>query len=246
MKDSKWFTILAIALITASAATYTAQILIFKRTEETFYLLFQDMAFLPISVLIVAMIIEKMLKHIERQAMIKKLNMVVGVFFMEVGTELLHMFAQFDMTRHDVMQLMQIGDKWSKAHFADTKRKLLAFEFRIDARNGNIGDMQLFYSRNRQSILNMLENPNLLEHESFTDMLLAITHLGEELSVRKDLSHISQKDIDHLSGDIKRAYIALVGEWLNYMLHLKTEYPYLYSLAVRTNPFNPEAKPEIQ
>jgi hypothetical protein len=238
--------ILAAALVSSSIAIYALQIIIFKRTEETFYLLFQDLAFLPISTLIVLLILEKLLNHIEKQSLIKKLNMVVGVFFMEVGTELLHMFAQFDVTKADVMQMMQIGDKWTDAQFADTKRKLLAFKFNIDARNGYIGDMQIFYSRKRQSILNMLENPNLLEHETFTDMLLAITHLGEELSARKDLTHISQKDIDHLSGDIKRAYIALVGEWLNYMLHLKTEYPYLYSLAVRTNPFNPDAKPEIQ
>jgi hypothetical protein len=245
MKDRKWFTILAIALVAASAATYAVQIFIFKKAEETFYLLFQDLAFLPISVLIVAMIIEKLLKHIERQSMVKKLNMVVGIFFMEVGNELLHVFAQFDMSRHDLMKLLRIEDKWSDTHFADAKTRLLALEFKVDARNGYMGDLQSFYSQKKQSIIGMMENPNLLEHESFTDMLLAIAHLGEELSVRKDLTNISQKDIEHLSGDIKRAYTALVGEWLSYMRHLKNEYPYLYSLSVRTNPFNPDSKAEF-
>jgi hypothetical protein len=44
---------------------------------------------------------------------------------------------------------------------------------------------------------------------------------------------------------MKRAFSALVNVWLGYMHHLKKEYPYLYSLAVRTNPFNPEARAEI-
>ncbi len=41
--------------------------------------------------------------------------------------------------------------------------------------------------------------------------------------------------------DIKRVYISLVEEWLRYLIHLKKHYPYLFSLAARKNPFNPEA-----
>jgi hypothetical protein len=29
------------------------------------------------------------------------------------------------------------------------------------------------------------------------------------------------------------------------MAHLREDYPYLFSLAVRTNPFDPEARPEV-
>jgi hypothetical protein len=32
-------------------------------------------------------------------------------------------------------------------------------------------------------------------------------------------------------------------EWLAYMKHLKHAYPYLFSLAMRTNPFEAEASP---
>jgi len=33
----------------------------------------------------------------------------------------------------------------------------------------------------------------------------------------------------------------LVHEWLDYMKYLKKNYPYLFSLAVRTNPFDRNA-----
>jgi hypothetical protein len=52
-------------------------------------------------------------------------------------------------------------------------------------------------------------------------------------------------DYEHLSGDIKRAYIMLITEWVAYMKHLKGSYPYLFPLAVRTNPFNPAASPVV-
>lgn len=48
-----------------------------------------------------------------------------------------------------------------------------------------------------------------------------------------------------LGGDIRRTYSRIVLEWLHYMEHLKEDYPYLFSLAMRTNPFDPEAKVEV-
>jgi hypothetical protein len=97
----------------------------------------------------------------------------------------------------------------------------------------------------REFMLALLENPNLLEHESFTELLWAVFHLTEELDNRENVKQLSDADLEHISNDIKRAYIALISEWLKYMKHLKNEYPYLFSLAVRMNPFDPNAKPEI-
>ena len=37
--------------------------------------------------------------------------------------------------------------------------------------------------------------------------------------------------------DIKRAYGLLTRQWLDYMQYLKNRYPFLFSLALRTNPF---------
>ncbi len=90
------------------------------------------------------------------------------------------------------------------------------------------------------------ENPNILEHETFTDLLWAVFHLAEELENRVDVKNLSDTDYSHISGDMKRAYILLVSQWLNYMKHLKSAYPYLFSLAVRINPFDPDASPIVK
>jgi len=86
----------------------------------------------------------------------------------------------------------------------------------------------------------------LLEHESFTDLLWAVFHLTEELACRTNVKQLPDTDYAHLSGDIKRAYVLLISEWLAYMKHLKADYPYLFSLAVRTNPFDPNASVEVR
>ena len=65
------------------------------------------------------------------------------------------------------------------------------------------------------------------------------------MAQRTDLHLLTISDTRHLASDVQRGYVLLIKEWLAYMSHLKTRYPYLFSLALRTNPFDPFATPEI-
>jgi hypothetical protein len=51
--------------------------------------------------------------------------------------------------------------------------------------------------------------------------------------------------MDHLAGDIKRLYDHLASEWLDYVQHLKLRYPFLFSLVLRTHPFQEGQSPII-
>jgi hypothetical protein len=86
----------------------------------------------------------------------------------------------------------------------------------------------------------------VFEHESFTDLILAINHLTEELKARGDLSGLPSADASHLSNDIRRVYSQLILEWISYMEYLKIHYPYLFSLAMRKNPFDASASVTIR
>ena len=90
-----------------------------------------------------------------------------------------------------------------------------------------------------------LENQNLVEHESFTELLRALFHLRDELFARGDLFSLPDTDIEHLANDARRVYIVLGEQWIDHMRYLKRHYPYLFSLALRTNPFNVHASPIV-
>jgi len=111
----------------------------------------------------------------------------------------------------------------------------------VDPERTDLEGLRNFLREKRGFLLNLLQNPNLLEHESFTELLWAVFHLTEELVYRKNIKKTNSADLDHLMGDIRRAYGLIINEWLQYMEHLKEDYPYLFSLAVRTNPFDPAA-----
>ncbi|MFA6808625.1 MAG: hypothetical protein WCR27_06490, partial [Eubacteriales bacterium] len=207
-----------------------------------------QLAYLPVHVIITSLVIEKMINRREKRVMMAKLNMVIGAFFSDVGVELLISMSSYHENYDKLRSELLITDNWNKKDFATGRHKILGENFEISCTNNNLHNLKNlkeFLMEKRSFQLSLLQNPNLLEHESFTDMLWAVFHLTDELIQRKDTSALSKSDYKHLSIDIERAYTLLITEWLSYMEHLQKNYPYLYSLAVRVNPFNPDASANI-
>lgn len=245
MKIFNWQVVLGIVLIVASALVYTLHFVLFRDAHHIFVFLVSDIAFVFIEVLLVTMILHRLLEVREKKKKLQKLNMVIGTFFSELGRDLLEQLSGFDQEAEQTRSHLLIDQNWSAAKFPQTQKTMLTRSYHTDARTANLEDLKKLFADKNDHILRILENPTMLEHDSFTDMLWAIFHLGDELAHRKDLQNISEADLDHLSLDIGRAYSRLIVEWLAYMKHLQEDYPYLFSLACRLNPFDPDAKAEI-
>jgi hypothetical protein len=253
MKISKYFgwkVNLGIFLVVLSALLYVANYLIFHDLHEVLFYIGIDTAFLPIEILFVVLVIENAISSREKKQMMEKLNMVIGAFFSEVGTDLLAAITKFDPDTEHIKNDLLVNPTWSEKDFKRAKKTIKEFDYTLNI-NGDPESVQFlmnakkFLVDERKFLLALLENPNLLEHETFTDLLWAVFHLMEELENRVDLSKLPKSDYNHLSGDVVRIYSLLIVEWLQYMEHLLNNYPYLFSLAVRTNPFDQQAHVEI-
>ena len=190
---------------------------------------------------VVANAIEYMIEKRERSQRIEKLNMIIGVFYSEMGTKLLKKFSSIDPGIHGIQSALVIANTWSDDDFLNVHALLKEHSFRLDSREISLEELHTFLSQYKGFMLMLLENPQLFEHDRFTDLLQAVFHLAEELNTRERLVDLPTTDYDHLSGDLTRVYSQLVIEWLEYMKHLKKKYPYLFSLSMRTNPFDTNA-----
>jgi hypothetical protein len=246
MRRYGWQLLLGASLIVLSAVLYLFHFAVFEDAHHLFIYLIGDVAFVPIEVLLVTLIIHRLLSEREKRALLEKLNMVIGAFFSEVGTRLLTYFSDFDPKLDDIRQGLIVSDQWSERRFQEVSRRLRVYGYSVDIEKVNLEHLRDFLTQRRDFLVRLLENPNLLEHESFTRVLRAVFHLTEELESRKDIRQLPETDYKHLAGDIKRAYVVLVIEWLDYMKYLKESYPYLFSLAMRTNPFDQKASPIVK
>ncbi|TWJ32639.1 hypothetical protein [Geobacter argillaceus] len=234
-----WF-LLALSLI-----LYGLDYWLYGRAGEIGFGFLGNLAFLPIYVLLVTLMIERVLKEREKEALRQKLNMVIGLFFSEVGKALLKNGHGFVTDGRELAERVKISTLWNGDDFRSLAAWLKRMDVKMDSRLGDLPALKEFLRGKRTFLLSLMENPNLLEHDDFTDLLWAVFHLLEELESRTELAGLPGSDLDHLTGDIKRAHIHLLRQWVAYLEHLKEDYPYLFSLAVRTNPLNPGAQIEV-
>ena len=195
---------------------------------------------------VVANAIEYMIEKRERSQRIEKLNMIIGTFYSEVGTKLLKKFSAIDPGIHRIQAALVVSDNWSDDDFKKVHALLKEHSFRLNSSEISLEELHTFLSHYKGFLLTLLENPQLFEHDRFTDLLHAVFHLAEELNARERLIDLPKTDYLHLSKDLTRVYSQLVIEWLEYMQHLKKKYPYLFSLSMRTNPFDTNASAIIR
>lgn len=245
MKRYSNFITLAAIFVAVSTLVYFVHYLIFRDPRHIFIFMVGDLAFVFLEVFLVILVIERVLAKREKRAMLYKLNMIAGAFFSEVGTELLNILLSCYDRRREICPGLAIAQDWSHEDFKRAIASVRAVEAKPSCSNIDLDELREFLIKKRPFLLRLLENPNVLEHESGSDLLWAVFHLTEELQARESLGNLPQSDLEHIATDIHRAYVRLAAEWLNYMEHLHSDYPFLFSLFVRTNPFQEHPSPVV-
>jgi len=229
--------ILSVGLVIVSCIVFKFQLEIFNRPNDTFFYLIQDLAFLPLDVLFVTLILERVLAWRDKMDKKRIIHVVISAFFSEMGASAVKKLSKFNKDIEGIKEKVEITPAWTLHDFDDLARFAKAHNYSIDSRIASIQDLKDFLLENKPFLLSIFENNNLLEHAAFTDTLWAVYHIVEELQSRSDLTNLPEEDLVHLSVDISRCFKSLFIEWIYYMKRLKKQYPFLYSLAIRKNPF---------
>lgn len=226
-----------ILLLVLAGVLHYFHYLFFRDVHHILIYMFGDLAFLPLEVLFVVLVIERVMADREQRAKLKKLNMVIGAFYSEVGNYLLGFISSCCKEKQQMRRYFGVSSDWNRADFKNSITAANAMLLTLDLNPEDFKELKAFLIGKRTFLLRLLENPNLLEHEKFTNLLWATFHLTEELEERVSFDAMSGNDKAHLVMDVQRVFGNLVAEWLEYVEHLKNNYPYLFSLIVRTHPF---------
>src|SRR5574340_261318 len=120
---------------------------------------------LSAEVLFVTLILHSFLERREREEMMHKLNMVIGAFFSEVGAEVLKRVAAMDQVV-EVREHLIFTAKWDAARYEAAKKAVAAYDYDVQPTPSELRELRDFMVSKRQFLLGLLQNPNLLEHET--------------------------------------------------------------------------------
>jgi hypothetical protein len=243
MKNYRGLLLITAGLLVLSAAVFAVQYAVFHDTRDMAFYLLQDLAFLPIQILLVVVIVEGIIARQEKGRLLHKMNMVIGTFFSELGNRLLGELAGAIRNMDSLQPTLAVRADWSADDWDRALAAAGTFDYQVDTDRLDLTPTRDLLSSRRDLLTLLLANPNLMEHDRFTDLLWAVSHMVEELLARDSLADLPATDRTHLAGDVRRVYGLLTVEWLIYCRHLQKAYPYIFSLIVRTHPLqaNPSA-----
>ena len=245
-KRLSWKVKFSIVMIILVIIIYGSNYLVLGDPEHIISYIWTHLGFIPLDILLVAFILDEIIEKKEKEAMLEKLDMLMSTFFSEIGNDLIGQLSAVNKYKANTENLNSIKN-WDEKDFDNKLDELknTSIDFSADvtpeARKEFLDNLSSLLSDKREFIINLLNNPNLLEKEEFTELTNAILHLDEELEHRKDLTKVTDADFAHLNGDMQRVYNKLVHEWVYYLKYLYKNYPYMIALVIRTNPFDADA-----
>ncbi len=204
--------------------------------HHIFLYLIGDIAFIPLEVLLVTVIIHKILNDREKQRALEKMNMILGVFFSEAGKKMLKTFIDADAVIKVKLTDLKIHPDMTDKNIKNIQYTLKKVNWHTEIEHIKIVELAEFLLLKRDFFMKLLENPVLLEHNIFTDLMQSLFHLEDEFTQRMDARNMSAADIQHIQIDINRTYNYLLEIWIMYMRYLRNTHPYLFAFATKTNP----------
>lgn len=228
MKNKKYYIVVSLVLVGLSAIMFLIHYLVFGQAVNTAYYSLMNLCFIPVNSLVVTLILERLIDYKAKQERMEKLSMLIGLFFTEVGYKLMRLIIKADK-----------GGKNSITSFNnldEVKNQVEKHNYTIDMEDIDLDEIKDVLLENSNLLVNLISNENITEHEIFTDLLMSVIHLRDEIIFYKNDKN-NQLDISHLEKDILRVYKNIAMQWVDYLKYLNKSYPFLYNNAIRLNPF---------
>ncbi len=230
MKD-KYYIKISFLLISLSAIMFVIHYLVFGRALNTAYYSFMNLCFIPINSLVVTIILDRLIDYKDKQQRMRKLNMLVGVFFTELGNKLMHEIIIADNTGDNTIKSFDDLD--------EVKKRVEKHNYDIDIEKINLEKTMCILIENSSFLVNLISNENIIENEIFTDLLMSVMHLRDAMIFYKNNKN-GELSLSHLKEDILVVYKNIAIQWVDYLKYLNKFYPFLYDNAIKVNPFKSE------
>ncbi len=219
-------------LAAISILIYILQIIIFRDPKNTFFYIFQDFAFLPISIAIATIIVGEFMDQREKQERIEKTRMLTSSFFTEIGSRLTMAILSASEPRESLSNVLAIRCK-NDLDLKERQDFIRKIPITVNLTKEVFEDTKEIILSSRTALLVLASNPLLMEHEDFSDLLWALFHLIDEFRLRGDFDGLTPPELHHLSEDYEKVMQLLLVNYIANAKYLQETYPNLYSAATK-------------
>ena len=228
---------IVILLICTSAALYVLHYLIFRDLHHIGIFFLHDLAGMPLEVILVTLFFDRIIEKAHEEENQSKLSIIETLFFNESGGNMLRYLSAFDTNFPQLAEILRVSMDWKSADYQNAKVRVKGYSFHLDVDKVDFFGLHYHLDERHAYYRNILENPALTQSSEFTEMVMKIYLIWEELDCRTDLYNLDPEEKHYLGELLTEIYEELVEYWLdnayNHSIHNR---PRLRRL-IETSPF---------
>lgn len=228
---------LILLLLCASALLYAIHYLIFRDLHHLAIFGLHELAFVPLEVILVTLGLDQLVEKTHREEARSKVSIIETLYFNESGGTMLRYLTSFDPDAARLRELLQVTEDWRSSDFRQAIRQLKSYPFLLDLDRIDFFGLHYHLSQRHEYYRSMLENPALTQSEAFTEMIMKIYLLWEELDGRTNLYQLPEKDRNYLAELLHEIYRELTEYWLDNVYNHSIHNRFRLHRAVESNPF---------
>lgn len=228
---------LILLLLCASALLYAIHYLIFRDLHHLAIFGLHELAFVPLEVILVTLGLDQLVEKTHREEARSKVSIIETLYFNESGGTMLRYLTSFDPDAARLRELLQVTEDWHSSDFRQAIRQLKSYPFLLDLERIDFFGLHYHLSQRHEYYRSMLENPALTQSEAFTEMIMKIYLLWEELDGRTNLYQLPEKDRSYLAELLHEIYRELTEYWLDNVYNHSIHNRFRLHRAIESNPF---------
>lgn len=228
MKKNTPLLLSSIILVAVSVTVYLLQVLIFRDPRTTEFYIFQDFAFLPISIAVATLAVNALMAEREKRDKIAHTSMLRSQFFTGIGVPMLGVLAGCCSAQGRLPVLPENGSQKDRDK---TKADLMALPLSVHLDKAAYDRVRELLEGSRTELLILGSNPDLMEAECFTQLLWGCFHLLDEYRLRGDWAALKAEDISHFEEDFAQVLKLILVNNIDNAAYLRANFPNFYGAA---------------
>ncbi|MDD5922790.1 MAG: hypothetical protein PUC44_06395 [Eubacteriales bacterium] len=193
---------LVLILAAVSAGIYALQILFFHDPGTTFFYIFQDLAFIPISIAITTVVVGSIMDERSKRDSRAKTRMLMGTFFSGIGAKL--MVVLLRAADHTIAAKDAMASCYSRVPEEERIERIRQTDFNITLDQETYDQTRELLEGWETELMILSSNPLLLEHETFTELLFGLFQLMDEFRLRGNYENLNEDAVSHMGEDFSR------------------------------------------
>lgn len=154
-----------------------------------------------------------------------------------MGSQILSLLVEGDERIEEVEEYCHLNIDWEDENFEKLSDVFIDYKCSLSIDKVNLEKLDSILEGEGEFLISLIMNPMIDEYEEFTNLLMALIHLRDELNTRYKDNDMAEYEKAHVTEDMFKVYRFLILQWIDYMKHLREFYPALYIKEIMDSPF---------